>query len=107
MSAKFKILSPSKDMLHQWQLAIEKVQSEEQIAETTMAVASNTAGGLIHAASTPTATNHEKVLGASSTEPVLGYGTIHSGMRMFDTMSDKDSVSLHAHSMTASHIGKT
>ena len=52
-------------------------------------------------------TNHDKVLGTSSTEPVMGYGTIHSGMRMFDTMSDKDSISLHAHSMTASHIERT
>ena len=104
-------LNTAKDMLHQWQLAVEKVQAEEQMAEATMTIASNMSGGgggIGGIASTPTVTNqYDKVLGTSSTEPVMGYGTIHSGMRMFDTMSDKDSISLHAHSMTASHIERT
>jgi len=51
--------------------------------------------------------NNEKTLTATNTDPTLGYGTIPSGMRVFDAMSDKDSVSLHAHSMTASHIERT
>ena len=88
-------------MLHQWQMALDKMQAEEQMVEAAMTSAAN-AGP----ASTPTTTNHDRALGASSTDPVM-YGTIHSGLKMFDTMSDKDSISLHAHSMTASHIERT
>lgn len=94
-------LGATKEMLHQWQLAVEKLQADEQAAEAV------TSSNMPGTASTPTMVNHDKVLGGSTTEPALGYGTIHSGMRMFDTMSDKDSISLHAHSMTASHIERT
>jgi tetratricopeptide (TPR) repeat protein len=87
----------AKEMLY---VAVERMQADEQLEGTN--------GG--PSASTPTIGGHERGfagLGGSNTEPTLGYGTIHSGMRMFDTMSDKDSVSLHAHSMTASHIERT
>merc|ERR1711976_363294 len=93
-------------MMHQWQVAVEKMQAEEQMAEANANSASNTGSGLQGTASTPTL-NNEKTLTATNTDPTLGYGTIHSGMRVFDAMSDKDSVSLHAHSMTASNIERT
>ena len=84
-------LNTAKDMIHQWQVAVDKMQAaEDNIIE-------------VNNASTPTmAGNTDKVLGGSVTEPAMGY---HS--RMFDAMSDRDSISLHAHSMTASHIERT
>ena len=85
-------LGAAKDMIHQWQLALDKLQAgEDNVIE-------------INNASTPTmATGTEKILGGSVTEPAMGY----HGARVFDAMSDRDSVSLHAHSMTASHIERT
>ena len=86
-------LTAAKDMIHQWQIAVDKLQAaEENVIE-------------INNASTPTAAGTEKILGGSVTEPAMGYhGTT---TRMFDAMSDRDSISLHAHSMTASHIERT
>ena len=86
-------LGAAKDMIHQWQIALDKLQAgEENVIE-------------INTASTPTmATGTEKILGGSVTEPAMGY---HGAARVFDAMSDRDSVSLHAHSMTASHIERT
>ncbi len=90
-------------MLQQWQAAVEKMQSEDQqMAEDS----GKTGGGGQGLASTPTLTGLPGQMGASS-EVAVGYGTVHSGMRVFDAMSDKDSISLHAHSMTASHIERT
>ena len=93
-----RALNSAKDMMHQWQVAVEKMQAEEQMAEANanMNANPNTGSGLQGTASTPTL-NNEKTLTATNTDPTLGYGTIHSGMRVFDAMSDKDSVSLHAH----------
>ncbi len=89
-----RALNSAKEMINQWQIAVEKMQAEEQNAEA----ANNQTGGLHGTASTPTLTTNEKTLTATSTDPgTLGYGTMHSGMRMFDAMSDKDSISLHAH----------
>ena len=95
-------LNSAKEMIQQWQIAVEKMQAEEQLNEATVASTSNPLQGT---ASTPTM-NADKNLNAANNEPGA-YGTIHSGMRMFDAMSDKDSISLHAHSMTASHIERT
>ena len=86
-------LTAAKDMIHQWQIAVDKLQAaEENVIE-------------INNASTPTAAGTEKILGGSVTEPAMGYHGTTS--RMFDAMSDRDSISLHAHSMTASHIERT
>jgi len=102
-----RALNSAKDMMHQWQVAVEKMQAEEQMAEANANAVAASNAGMQGTASTPTL-NSEKTLTATNTDPTLGYGTIpYSGMRGFDAMSDKDSVSLHAHSMTASHIERT
>ena len=42
-----------------------------------------------------------------SMNPLTGVGGCSSSRNAFDTLSDRDSVSLHTHSITASHVEKT
>lgn len=96
-----KGLMVAKDMLQQWQSAVEKMQADEAASEAAQAPAASTPtfGGVPGSSAT---------MGMSGpTDPVHGYSSIHNNMRMFDTISDKDSISLHAHSMSASHVERT
>ena len=98
-------------MLEQWQTACDQLASEDSgvsdmmgppsvIPSSTLNLVNNAGGG---------AGSYDHLNGAGSNIVAGGSLSYRSNPipAGFDTMSDKDSVSLHAHSITASHVEKT
>eukprot|EP00095_Tigriopus_kingsejongensis_P000698 maker-scaffold58_size443543-snap-gene-2.14 protein:Tk00698 transcript:maker-scaffold58_size443543-snap-gene-2.14-mRNA-1 annotation:"tetratricopeptide repeat protein 7b" len=95
-------LKVAKSMLEQWQTTCEQFSSEDGVHENAHPNAIN------HAL----LSNAGNSMAAGSYDHINGYATIGRGSNPamsagFDAFSDKDSVSLHAHSITASHVEKT
>jgi len=111
----------AKGMLEQWQTSCENANAEEASVET--------AGNQLLAAFQ---TSHHPLtaqpqmgafplvgasaavaagVGAGAYDHANGFAAVRAGVAgsqaAFDALSDKDSVSLHAHSVTASHVEKT
>lgn len=97
-------------MLEQWQTACEQLQAEES-AVSSDANPSLMLPGLAVGGSHDHLNGGYPSIGRNQAHPnVSAVGTVVVPMAntgAFDTLSDKDSVSLHAHSVTASHVEKT
>ena len=119
-------LLSAKEMMQHWQIMVEEIQQNvEEIANlnssTGNEIGTFNVGQYLNmtqpgAASQIAPATSLGGLGIASTAASvqLDYGTIRSsggmgagGPSHFDTLSDKDSISLHAHSVTASHVEKT
>ena len=95
-------LNTAKDMLQQWHTFVEQMHSDDQ----TLAVDGMTNCSIGGAVTPISMITSASMMGP--TNDVIGYGTLRSGGgQMFDALSDKDSISLHAHSVSASHVEKT
>ena len=120
-------LLSAKEMMQHWQIMVEEIQQNvEEIANLNSSTG-NELGTTVNvgrylnmtqpgaASQLTTATSVGGMGMASAANSVqLDYGTLRSsggigagGQSHFDTLSDKDSISLHAHSVTASHVEKT
>ena len=120
-------LMSAKEMMQHWQIMVEEIQQNvEEIANLNSSTG-NELGTTINAGqylsmTQPGAASQiappTSLAGLNMTSTgnsaQLDYGTLRSGGGMgaggqshFDTLSDKDSISLHAHSVTASHVEKT
>ena len=118
-------LLSAKEMMQHWQIMVEEIQQNvEEIANLN---SSNEFGTSLNvgqylsmtqpgAASQIATGNSSAGIRAPSVanSTQLDYGTMRSGggagtgvPSHYDTLSDKDSISLHAHSVTASHVEKT
>lgn len=97
-------LKVAKAMLEQWQVACEQFSNDESSQESgglpnhNLSLVPNTAMALSSVANGSYDINGYATIGRGS-NPAMSTG--------YDAFSDKDSVSLHAHSITASHVEKT
>ena len=80
-------------MLKQWQVATEGMSTDESDSQNL--------------SNRPPSSGLGASFGGGSSFDQLNGGYGVSRNPGFDTLSDKDSVSLHAHSVTASHVEKT
>jgi tetratricopeptide (TPR) repeat protein len=90
----------AKGMLEQWQTVCEQIMQGGGDDFQDMSTSYNT----INPVSALAAGSYDHLNGYSRSSGLpAGAGSVPA----FDTLSDKDSVSLHAHSVTASHVEKT
>ena len=118
-------LMSAKEMMQHWQIMVEEIQQNMEDMANLNSTGGNEFGtsfnvgqypNLIRpgAASEIATGSSFGALGPASVanSAQMEYGTLRSGggpgiPSHYDTLSDKDSISLHAHSVTASHVEKT
>ena len=93
-------------MLEQWQSTCDLLDKDDT-GPHDLSLAHSVPGGMNHSHMPASSTN--LVSNTGSYDHLNGGGSFrnHYSAGAFDTLSDKDSVSLHAHSITASHVEKT
>ena len=99
-------------MLEQWQVACEQFQAEDSVDSANPGATNHHQTNFITGNRTNSTTGLNNNATVGSYDHLNGYSTIGRGSNAamgsaFDALSDKDSVSLHAHSVTASHVEKT
>lgn len=112
-------LLSAKEMMQHWQLMIEEIQQNVEEITNMNSNSGNELGQYLNLTQPGAASQIANSVGglgvASAANSVhMDYGTLRSGGAVgaggqshYDTLSDKDSISLHAHSVTASHVEKT